>query len=201
MRSERLTHRRLTVPFFDLEPSHAGIRGAIARDIEQLIADGTFTNGRQVAEFEQAFAAYCGAGTASGSRTGSTLCGSRCSPQASSRAMRSSCPADTFVATLEAVTQAGGGPCSTDIGEMTTASTSKPLEAAIGPNTRCPLPCTSTGRWRTCAPLDALAGRTSCGRRGRVPGARRDARRPAGRSRRASRGLQLLPGEEPRRNG
>ena len=118
MRSEQLTHRRLTVPFFDLEPSHAGIRGAIARDIEQLIAYGTFTNGppgrrvragvRRVLRRRR---------TASGSRAGSTLCGSRSSPQGSSRETKSIVPAGTFVATLEAVTQAGGTPVLVDVGE------------------------------------------------------------------------------------
>ena len=159
MRSEQLTHRRLTVPFFDLEPSHAGIRGAIARDIEQLIADGTFTNGRQVAEFEQAFAAYCGAGACVGISNGLDALRLAFLAAGIESGDEVIVPAGTFVASLEAVTQAGGRPVLTDIGDDDYCLDVEAAAAAIGPNTRFVLPVHLYGQMADMRAIDDLAGR------------------------------------------
>src|SRR5947209_3070915 len=48
------------VPFYNLAPSHEGLKAAVLADVSDLIDSGAFTNGPQVAQFEQAFAEYCG---------------------------------------------------------------------------------------------------------------------------------------------
>ena len=112
-------------------------------------------------------------------------------------------PAQTFVATLEAVTQAGGTPVPAEIG----AARLQPRSGggrggghvahavpAAGP------PLRADGRHA--GALRSLAERTwARDRRGRLPGARGRARRPSRRRRRARRGVQLLPGQEPRSDG
>src|SRR5438552_19128837 len=58
------------VPFLDLGPVHAGLKAQLLGDLADLIDSGAFTNGPAVAEFERAFASFCGArrcvGVASG---------------------------------------------------------------------------------------------------------------------------------------
>ena len=48
------------VPLVDLAPVHADLKAAIIAGIEDVIDASAFTDGRQVAGFESAFAAYCG---------------------------------------------------------------------------------------------------------------------------------------------
>src|SRR5689334_22666061 len=59
-----------TVPFLDLTLQHAGLRADILADVAAIVDSSAFVNGPQVADFEQAYAAYCGAdhcvGVASG---------------------------------------------------------------------------------------------------------------------------------------
>ena len=49
-----------TVPFLDLGRIHAVLKDALLEDFSRLIDSGRFINGPAVAEFEAAFAAYCG---------------------------------------------------------------------------------------------------------------------------------------------
>ena len=51
-----------TVPFFDGAPMMDGLKAEILDDLSGLIDSGRFINGPDVAEFEAAFAAYCGDG-------------------------------------------------------------------------------------------------------------------------------------------
>ena len=59
-----------TVPFLDLDPSNGPLRDAVLAELADVIDANAFVNGPQVAAFEEAFAAYCGAddcvGVASG---------------------------------------------------------------------------------------------------------------------------------------
>ena len=55
-----------TVPFVDLRPSHEPLAEEILADVAALLDSGAFINGPQVAEFEQAFAAFCGAADCAG---------------------------------------------------------------------------------------------------------------------------------------
>jgi len=110
--------RELTsVPFLDLSLAHAGLKSEVLADIGELIDSGAFTNGPQVEAFERAFAAWCGAplcvGVASGLdalRLGLVAAGIEPGDEVI-------VPANTFVATLEAVTQAGGIPVPVDVTE------------------------------------------------------------------------------------
>ncbi len=62
------------MPFLDLSRTNAPLKEAILADIADLIDSNAFTNGPQVAEFEEAWAEYCGTATASAWRAGSTPC-------------------------------------------------------------------------------------------------------------------------------
>ena len=86
-------------------------------------------------------------------------------------------PAQTFVATLEAVTQAGGTPVPADVGELDySLDAARPRRRSPRARPSC-CRCTSTGRWPTCGRSVARRTARARDRRGRLPGARGRARR------------------------
>jgi dTDP-4-amino-4,6-dideoxygalactose transaminase len=131
---------RTAVPFLDLRPSHAPIKDAVVDDIAALLDSGAFTNGPQVREFEQAFAAYCGAAECVGLASG--LDALRLSLIAASIEPGDEVivPATTFVASLEAVTQAGGRPVLADVRPDDYCLDTAAIEAAVTPRTRFVMP-------------------------------------------------------------
>jgi len=104
----------ISVPFLDLGPSHRVVKDDILADVADLIDSNRFINGPQVAEFETRWADYCGTrrcvGLASGLdalRLGLIAAGIEAGDEVL-------VPANTFAATFEAVTQAGGRPVPVD---------------------------------------------------------------------------------------
>jgi dTDP-4-amino-4,6-dideoxygalactose transaminase len=93
------------------------LREAVLAEIAELFDTGAFTNGPAVARFEEAFAAYCGVDHCVG--LGSGLDALRLGLLATGLEPGDEVvvPAATFVATLEAVTQAGGVPVLADVTE------------------------------------------------------------------------------------
>lgn len=149
----------VSVPFLDLTPSHAPIRDEVLRRVGLLIDSGAFTNGPQVAEFEAAFASFCGTdhcvGVASGLdalRLGLVACGLEAGDEVIM-------PANTFVATAEAVTQAGGVPVLVDVTDADYNLDVAAVEAAIGPRTRFILPVHLYGQMADMRSLAAIAER------------------------------------------
>ena len=98
------------VPFLDLAAIHAPLKERFLAGISSLLDSSAFTNGAAVAEFEAAFAAYCGTSECVGVASGLdalrlALIGLGIEPGDEVLV-----PANTFIATFEAVTQAGGTP-------------------------------------------------------------------------------------------
>lgn len=153
------TETTVPVPFLDLAPSLAPIREEVLHRIELLVDSGAFTNGPQVAEFEAAFASFCGrrrcVGLASGLdalRLGLVACGLEPGDEVI-------LPANTFVATAEAVTQAGGVPVLVDVTEADYNVDLAAVEAVIGPRTRFLLPVHLYGQMADMRSLAAIAER------------------------------------------
>jgi dTDP-4-amino-4,6-dideoxygalactose transaminase len=171
MQEERLISPPDSVSFVELEHVHDGLKGGILAEISELIDASAFINGPQVAAFERAFAAYCGAaycvGVASGLdalRLGLLAGGIEPGDEVI-------LPALTFVATIEAVRQAGGVPVLADVTEDDYALDVERAEAAISRRTRFLLPVHLHGQM---ADLGAL----------RRPGSSRRSRSRERRSRR-----------------
>jgi dTDP-4-amino-4,6-dideoxygalactose transaminase len=147
------------VPFLDLRPSHEPLKEALLEELADLIDSGAFTNGPQVARFEEAFAAYCGTrfcvGTASGLdglRLGLVAAGLEPGDEVV-------VPAQTFVATYEAVTQAGGRPIPADVSERDYGLDPEAAADALGPRTRFLLPVHLFGQMADGVALADLAER------------------------------------------
>ena len=105
----------MSVPFLDLRSMHEEVRAEIEAGWRRLIDRSAFVGGPVVAEFERGFAAYCGVSHAVGVGSGTDAL--RIALQAVG--VR---PGDlvvtvphTFIATVEAITQAGASPVFMDI--------------------------------------------------------------------------------------
>ena len=158
MSQPALATRVLTrVPFLDLGPSHRDLAPSLLEDFAELIESGAFTNGPAVAEFEQAFAAYCGAAYCVGTASGLDALRLALIALELEPGDEVIVPASTFVATLEAVTQAGGTPVVADVGEDDYNLDPAAAEAAIGPRTRALLPVHLYGQLADLERLSALA--------------------------------------------
>ena len=161
-----------------------------------------FTGGAEVERFETEFAAYCDAAFAVGVASGT---------DALALAMRALgigpgdeviLPANSFIATAEAVSLVGAAPRFVDVDPETHLLTAdgragdRPEDQGRHPGS--PL---RADRRDEAAAL-AGASQEARGRRRRLPGARGEVPRPPGRDRSAdARLLQLLPRQEPRRLG
>jgi dTDP-4-amino-4,6-dideoxygalactose transaminase len=130
----------LRVPFLDLSLSNGPVASSILDDIEELIASSAFTNGPQVASFERAFADFVDVDHCVGVASG--LDALRLALVAFGGQTRDEVivPAHTFVATLEAVTQAGCRPVIVDIAEDDLNIDPDAVAAAVTPSTRFVLP-------------------------------------------------------------
>ncbi len=140
MATRAATQAGPVVPFLDFAPMHRPLEPAILDDIAQLLHSGAFTNGPAVALFEEAFAAYCGVDHCVG--VGSGLDALRLGLVATGIEPGDEVvvPAATFVATLEAVTQAGGIPVVVDVSEDDYCLDPAAVTAAIGPCTHALMP-------------------------------------------------------------
>jgi dTDP-4-amino-4,6-dideoxygalactose transaminase len=144
------------VPFLDLSSVNARIADGVLEDARDLLRSGAFTNGSHVAAFEEAFASYCGSAYCVGVASGLdalrlALVGMRLEPGDEVLV-----PAMTFVATFEAVTQAGGLPVPVDVSESDYCMEPDAAAAAVGSRTRILLPVHLYGRVADMPSLTAL---------------------------------------------
>jgi dTDP-3-amino-3,4,6-trideoxy-alpha-D-glucose transaminase len=140
VRSEPATRRCIGVPFLDLGPSHSALKPDILAAVSELIDEGAFTNGSQVPAFERAFADFCGTADAVGLANGLDALRLALVATGLEPGDEVIVPAGTFVATFEAVTQAGGRPVVVDISDTDYGLDVNGAESVIGPRTRVVLP-------------------------------------------------------------
>lgn len=148
------------VPFIDLGAVHLGIKDELLGELAELVDSGRFINGPQVAEFEAAFAAWCGApycvGTASGLdalRLALVAAGLEPGDEVV-------LPAMAFVATAEAVMQARGRPVLADVSERDWNLDTDAADAAVTERTRFLLPVHLYGQMADMRALMSIAERS-----------------------------------------
>ena len=128
------------VRFLELEHSHVGLKADLVADFADLIDSNEYVNGRAVAEFETAFASWCGAAHCVGLASGLDAVRFGLLAAGVGPGDEVVLPANTFIATAEAVTQAGAKPVLVDVLEDDLNIDPMAVEAAVGPKTRCLLP-------------------------------------------------------------
>ena len=191
-----------SVPFLDL----VSVNGVHQHDYEiawkTVLQHGRFVGGPEVEEFETSFADYCETTSCVGVANGTDaleliLAGLGIGP-----GDEVIVPANTFVATAEAVCAVGARPRFVDVLPDTLLIDPDAVAAAVGPATAAVIAVHLFGQM---ADLDALIPVAQAAWTGRDRGCRAGARRPATRTARRQRrrrgGLQLLPGQEPGRAG
>jgi dTDP-4-amino-4,6-dideoxygalactose transaminase len=172
---------RTSVPFLDLGGAHAPIKDEILDRISRLIDRGDFTNGEAVGAFEREFAEFCAARHCVGVASG--LDALRLALVAAGLVPGDEVivPANTFIATFEAISQAGGIPVPADVRETDYNLDPAALDPAIGPRTRFVLPVHLYGQladMRAIAEIAAGRGLGIIEDACQAHGARRDGLRP-----------------------
>jgi len=127
--------------------------------VERVARTGAFTLGEEVSRFEADFAAYCGTRHAIGVASGT---------EALTLVLRALdvgvgdeviVPANSFIATAEAVSLVGATPRFVDVDPETALITAEVVEAALGPQTRCVIPVHLYGRTVELEPIVAVTER------------------------------------------
>jgi dTDP-4-amino-4,6-dideoxygalactose transaminase len=147
------------VPFLDLTPTHAPLSDVLVDDFESLIASSAFTNGPQVREFEQAFAAYCRVTHCVGVASGLDALRLALVVRDIGEGDEVIVPAQTFVATLEAVSQVGAIPVPVDIRDDDYCLDPEATSAALTSRTRAVMPVHLYGQMADVAALSRLCER------------------------------------------
>jgi dTDP-4-amino-4,6-dideoxygalactose transaminase len=171
----------VTVPFLDLWRVHEPLAAELGSEFSSLIERGAFVNGAEVAAFEEAFAAYCGTPHCVGVSNG--LDGLRLALLASGleRGSEVIVPANTFIATVEAVAQAGLLPVLVDASEADYNLDLELAAAAVTERTSAIVPVHLYGQMtdmRAVASLAATRGLAVVEDAAQAHGARRDGIRP-----------------------
>jgi dTDP-4-amino-4,6-dideoxygalactose transaminase len=144
------------VPFLDLRAAHSGLKAELLAEIADLIDSSAFTNGPQVMEFEEAFADYCGTQCCIGIASGLDALRLALLAAGIERGDEVIVPANTFAATLEAVTQAGGHPVPVDANENDWNLDVAMTRRAIGSRTRFLMPVHLYGQLADMKELETL---------------------------------------------
>lgn len=147
----------MPVPFVDLKQQYLSIKDEILPAVAAVFESTQFVLGKEVAAFEQEFAAYCGAPHAVAVNSGTSalhlaLLAAGVGP--GDEVITVSC---TFVATVAAVVYTGAKPVFVDVDPVTYTMDPAKIEAAITPKTKVILPVHLYGHPADMDPIIAIA--------------------------------------------
>jgi len=155
-----VTHANATaeaIPVTKLDQADPALLEELLEVVERVARKGAFTMGAELEGFEQEFAAYCGTDFSVGVSSGT---------EAISLALRALeigpgdeviVPANSFIATAEAVSWVGATAKLVDVDPHTHLLTAEHVAAAIGPKTRAVIPVHLMGSTVDLDPIVALA--------------------------------------------
>lgn len=143
----------MAIKFVDLRRQYETIRDEIEIAIQQALESADFVMGTELRKFEEDFARYCGTRYAVGVGSGTSALQIALQGLGLEPGSEVIIPANTYIATALAVTQAGGTPILVDVDSETYAVGPRAIEAAISPRTAGIIPVHLYGR---VAPMDSL---------------------------------------------
>jgi dTDP-4-amino-4,6-dideoxygalactose transaminase len=146
-----------TVPFMDLRHVNACVADLVLADVADTIAAGAFVEGPAIASFERMFADYCGVREAVAVASGLDALRLALIAVGVGAGDEVIVPAETFVATFEAVSQAGATPVVVDVTERDYTIDPDQVEARIGPRTRAVVPVHMYGQMADMRRMRAVA--------------------------------------------
>jgi dTDP-3-amino-3,4,6-trideoxy-alpha-D-glucose transaminase len=148
------------IPLTRLDNADPALLDELLATVERIARGAAFTLGPEVEAFEQEFADYCGVRHAVGLSNGTDAIALALRALDIGPGDEVVVPANSFIATAEAVTMVGAVPVFVDVEPDTALVTAELIEPAIGPRTRCLIPVHLYGRMVDLDPILALARRT-----------------------------------------
>ena len=124
------------VPLLDVPAMTAEVREAVDDAWATLLHTGDFVRGRAVTQFEESWAGYCGTEHAIGVANGTDALWLALRALGLDADAEVIVPANTFVATVEAIVHAGLRPVFADVDPDTLLLTPETVNAALTPRTR-----------------------------------------------------------------
>ena len=151
--------QQIAVPFVDLQAQHRALAAEIRQAADQVLTDCNFILGRQVREFEQAFASYIGVAHAVGVSNGLDALRIALAALDIGPGDEVIVPANTYIATALAVSSLGARVVLVDCDASTYNLDPGKLERAITSRTRVVIPVHLTGQPADMAPILEIAER------------------------------------------
>lgn len=147
----------MNVPFVDLQSQYQALKNEIDEAIRQVIADSSFISGKHVDSFEKDFARYIGTRHAIGVGNGTDALFIALKSLGLKPGDEVITAANSFIATSEAITLAGGRPVFIDCDEKTYNIDTSKIEQAITSRTKVLLPVHLYGQPADMTKIMALA--------------------------------------------
>jgi dTDP-3-amino-3,4,6-trideoxy-alpha-D-glucose transaminase len=151
------TNDRPSVPLTRLDNADQPLLAELLSAVEKVAGNAAFTGGAEVEGFEAELAAYCETSEAIGVSSGTDALALSLRALDIGPGEEVIVPANSFIATAEAVSHVGATPRLVDVDPDTHLITAETVEEAIGPQTRCIIPVHLYGRTVEMDPILALA--------------------------------------------
>ena len=149
----------MVIPYLDLKAQYRSIKAEIDRAIADVLESSQFILGKEVAAFEEEFAACCGGGQAIGVNSGTSALHLALLAAGIGPGDEVITTPYSFVATVAAIQYAGAVPVFADIEPVSFTLDPALLEAAITPRTKAILPVHLYGQPADMDPILAIARR------------------------------------------
>lgn len=145
------------VPLLKLDHADPALLEELLGVVARVASTGAFTMGHELEAFEEEFAAYCETGHAVGVSSGTEALVLALRALGIGPGDEVIVPANSFIATAEAVSLAGATPRLVDVDPETHLLTAAIVGEALRPQTRCVIPVHLMGSTVDMAPLVELA--------------------------------------------
>jgi dTDP-4-amino-4,6-dideoxygalactose transaminase len=149
----------MRVAFVDLKRQYLSIKDEVLSAVEAVLDSTQFVLGREVAAFEEEFAAYCGAPHAVGVNSGTSALHLALLAAGVGPGDEVITVSSTFVATVAAVVYTGARPVFVDVDPVFYTMDPAQIEAAITSKTKAILPVHLYGHPADMDPILEIAGR------------------------------------------
>jgi dTDP-4-amino-4,6-dideoxygalactose transaminase len=149
-----VTHR---IPLTEMDNADPELMGELLDAVTAVAQSGAFTGGAAVDAFEAAFASFCEAPHAVGVSSGTEALALALRGLGIGPGDEVLVPANSFIATAEAVSSVGARPRFADVDPDTQLVTAEALRAALTPAVRCVIPVHLYGRTVEMQPILELA--------------------------------------------
>lgn len=134
------------VPLVRLDHADPELLEELMSAVERVAAAGAFTGGEEVEGFEEEFASYCGTARALGVSSGTEALALALRALGIGPGDEVIVPANSFIATAEAVTLVGATPRPIDVDPTSATITAEGVKGALNLRTRCVIPVHLHGR-------------------------------------------------------